>query len=767
MAFGLQNWLMLLGLSGVAIPILIHLLNRRRFDVVDWGAMRFLQVSEITRRKIFIEELLLLLLRMGLIAVLVLAMAAPWASGPLVEKLGLADNRDLVLVFDGSAPMSYTDDSDKSLHQKAVEWARDLLDRLAPGDNLAILQAREQVLPVVGELIADRRRLRKALDQLPAPSGACDWPLALEAAQQVLKNSHRSRREIILLGDGRKAGWADERTLGRWKLLAGQVTGDQAPPRLWMVALDRPDDQPVPNWSLTPLRSGRARASTSLAFGSTLKVLNQKYERPYSLRYRVDRLDSPTPDSDEKTRGIALPLPVRDDLRDGRLPLSFTHTFDGPGSHLVSLIVEPDRPERKKDKTLIGEPIKDRIPADNRQDFAVMLPLLPVLLVDGLPPQPKRQGADFLQVALAPTAQKTWLVRARVVPLEELVPSLGKDIGPEPNTRPRVLVLCDVAFLTTEQREAVGKFVAAGGGLLVTHGPNTNAVQVNKDLYRNGNGFLPTSLEEVVGNEEDPIPTDGVTPDPAAHPQPSTFSHPALELFRGNQSGGLGNARFPRWWKLTQPQPLPGGRTDNPSHAVVAASLTTRAPFLVEKQYGKGRVIQCCVPLNDTWGTNLHRREVPEFTLLAHELIVYLAGSRGFDYNLTPGQPLVYQPMDDESADRATLKAPHGETIELEGKDGVLVHKDTRLPGVYTLTTSRNRTVYFVVQPDPRGSDDLSLCSKNDRDQVTEVLGVKYLRDRADLLAGTEHDLWWWLLLGVIALLCSEVFLTRRIARNR
>src|SRR5439155_542413 len=136
-----------------------------------------------------------------------------------------------------------------------------------------------------------------------------------------------------------------------------------------------------------------------------------KYERPNSLRYRINRLDEPAPDAEMKDQGTPLPLPVRDDLRDGRLPLTFTHTFDGPGSHLVSLIVEPDRPERKKDKTLIGEPIKDRIPADNRQDFAVMLPLVPVLLVDGLPPRSKRQGADFLQVALAPTAQKTWLVR--------------------------------------------------------------------------------------------------------------------------------------------------------------------------------------------------------------------------------------------------------------------------------------------------------------------------------------------------------------------
>ena len=59
MSFGLLNALMLLGLAGLAIPPIIHLLNRRRFDVVDWGAMQFLQISETTRRRLLIEELLL------------------------------------------------------------------------------------------------------------------------------------------------------------------------------------------------------------------------------------------------------------------------------------------------------------------------------------------------------------------------------------------------------------------------------------------------------------------------------------------------------------------------------------------------------------------------------------------------------------------------------------------------------------------------------------------------------------------------------------
>src|SRR5437870_7056440 len=99
--------LMLLGLAGVAIPIIIHLLNRRRYNVVDWGAMQFLQVSETTRRRLLIEELLLMLLRMGLIALLVLALAAPYAVSPFLAQVTGRPNRDVVLVIDGSYSMGF------------------------------------------------------------------------------------------------------------------------------------------------------------------------------------------------------------------------------------------------------------------------------------------------------------------------------------------------------------------------------------------------------------------------------------------------------------------------------------------------------------------------------------------------------------------------------------------------------------------------------------------------------------------------------------
>src|SRR5215467_6688263 len=98
MTFGLLNTVLLLGLAGLAIPIIVHLLHRRRYDVVDWGAMQFLQISETTRRRLLLEEILLMLLRIGLLAVLLLAFAGLFFDTSVPLRLAGRNNRDAVLI---------------------------------------------------------------------------------------------------------------------------------------------------------------------------------------------------------------------------------------------------------------------------------------------------------------------------------------------------------------------------------------------------------------------------------------------------------------------------------------------------------------------------------------------------------------------------------------------------------------------------------------------------------------------------------------------
>src|ERR1700758_4012537 len=105
-ALGFANIPLLYGLAAASIPILIHLLNRRKFREVPWAAMRFLLAAiRKNQRRIRIEQWILLAIRTLIILMVVTAMAKPFLESFGVVIAGRAVHR--VLVLDASMSMGY------------------------------------------------------------------------------------------------------------------------------------------------------------------------------------------------------------------------------------------------------------------------------------------------------------------------------------------------------------------------------------------------------------------------------------------------------------------------------------------------------------------------------------------------------------------------------------------------------------------------------------------------------------------------------------
>jgi hypothetical protein len=121
------------------VPLIIHLLNRRRHKPLAWGAMRFVEAAyKRTHRRMQMENLLLLLLRMAAVAALALAVARPFvgrgALGSLTES-----SRDLVLMIDGSASTGYRADIETTF-DRIVRRAQVIVDSLnADRDRVHLL----------------------------------------------------------------------------------------------------------------------------------------------------------------------------------------------------------------------------------------------------------------------------------------------------------------------------------------------------------------------------------------------------------------------------------------------------------------------------------------------------------------------------------------------------------------------------------------------------------------------------------------------------
>ena len=93
LAFGFGNWAMAGAAAAlIALPIIIHLLNRRRFKTVTWAAMDFLmRAMRKNRRRLEFEQWILLAMRCLLVFLLRLVLARPMGCEKIVA--GRANRR--------------------------------------------------------------------------------------------------------------------------------------------------------------------------------------------------------------------------------------------------------------------------------------------------------------------------------------------------------------------------------------------------------------------------------------------------------------------------------------------------------------------------------------------------------------------------------------------------------------------------------------------------------------------------------------------------
>src|SRR5438093_13728421 len=96
-------------LALASVPIIIHLLNRRRFQLIEWAPMKYLKLTiKTNRRRLRIEQLILLAIRTLIIALLILAVARPILSqGRIGTWLSRRSSVSRLIVIDDSLSMGY------------------------------------------------------------------------------------------------------------------------------------------------------------------------------------------------------------------------------------------------------------------------------------------------------------------------------------------------------------------------------------------------------------------------------------------------------------------------------------------------------------------------------------------------------------------------------------------------------------------------------------------------------------------------------------
>ncbi|MEX0585472.1 MAG: BatA domain-containing protein, partial [Pirellulales bacterium] len=224
----LQPWL-LVALPIAALPVIIHLIHQRRFQSIDWGAMRFLlEAQRMARGYARLRQLLILLVRVLAIAALVFLISRPLATGWLGLAAGGRPDTTLILI-DRSASMLQQDDGaiNSKLNTGVAQLAR-TLSTLGSGRWVLI----DSVSNRPTELASPVELSQSPLVQ-PA-SAAADLPAMLQAAHDYITNNRTGQTEIWICSDLRTNDWNAES--GRWKALRDSFQKLQQSVRLHLLA---------------------------------------------------------------------------------------------------------------------------------------------------------------------------------------------------------------------------------------------------------------------------------------------------------------------------------------------------------------------------------------------------------------------------------------------------------------------------------------------------------------------------------------------------
>ncbi|MCC7240654.1 MAG: BatA domain-containing protein [Acidobacteria bacterium] len=247
--------LFLLGLAALAVPVLIHLTQRERRQIVEFPSLMFLRkipYESVKRRRI--RDWLLLALRAAALALLVAAFARPFVRGSELSAAA-GGPREVVLLLDRSYSMGAGD-----TWARAQQAARDVLGSVGPLDRVSLVLFSSSA-ELVLRSSADASRVSAEIDRAEPSAGSTRYAPALKLAASLLAESSLPSREAVLVSDFQRAGWQPDEA---FRLPAGSA--------FTPVLVET---SPARNLSVTPLSIERVSAENQERVVVTAGVSNR------------------------------------------------------------------------------------------------------------------------------------------------------------------------------------------------------------------------------------------------------------------------------------------------------------------------------------------------------------------------------------------------------------------------------------------------------------------------------------------------------------
>lgn len=636
------------GAAAVSLPVIIHLLNRRRFRTVEWAAMDFLlEADKKNRKRVQLENLILLLLRCLAVLLLGLLLSRPFLPGMLASLLNQKQKIERVVLLDDSlsqlAPRGEVSGF-VAARESLLQWLNDAATSTESDHWLTLYLTSQPDQPLLSwepVTVATLPALGEQIRGLECTRQRADYAASLTEISRYLAGQREGTgRAVCLLTDLRQQDW----------LAADAESGAPALPGLLeqiarlsnrRLVIDCGSDR-TGNLAIVDVRS------------EDLLVANR------SLRIDVSVANF-GPEAIEDVPvllSIDGGAPLRDSL-DSIGPgqtrtLTFQHLFLPDPRSPASLALDPaarsligpsgvrnHRLEASIDRSSLSaaDLERDQLPDDSARPMAVrLLDGIPVLLVDGDPsPLPERSETHYLRSL---NVFGTGMLTSVVTPTDLESISLGDY---------RVIFLCNVDEISQDRVKLLEQWVREGGAVVLMPGNQVRAAVFNETFYREGAGLSPVALERIDG---DPSLATWVNFEPDA------AVHPALRTVLTSDATGLTRVDVFSWWKT---QPIAESLVSQTATAM-RLSDASNSPAMLDRSLGKGRVIFFNIPADGDW--TLWPAVTGSWVPVMLDLVDYLAGSIAASSELRIGDSVRW-PIDLSAyQSRVVLRDPGQEKTE-------------------------------------------------------------------------------------------------------
>jgi hypothetical protein len=729
---------LLAGGALASIPIIIHILNRRRFQTVQWAAMTFLlQAMRKNRRRLRFEQWLLLAVRCMVLFLLGLALARPTGCEQTSLATLAAQRTGLhVIIIDNSYSMGFeADRPDAKTHlDQAKLLAKKLIDRLSSGgEAVALITAGRPATAIIARPSYDLDGAKTAIDRIEQSFGGTDLVGALQKALQLGRDaSSQPNRSLHLFTDSTRSAWEpsqSEALAALGKDLAGIF--DIAHYNLAKIG----------QWNHAVLsidsNTGLVRSQFDAVFQSIVRGYGANESAV--LQWKKDQQTLPGTSS--------IPL----DLNTPPQSQSQAQLNTG-GLHVMSVSLASDN-RLKVD--------------DTRWRVVDVASELKVLIVEGERGIGPLDGSGaFLSLALAPPSEQGNVVIAggRERTSSYIQPELISDLELSNKVLGdyRAVILTGVGQLSDQQADQLKAFVQQGGTLMLFMGEEVNTDAYNATLFPRG--LMPGPLARRV--------TSAGNPKPFSYDfNPSGSLHPLLNLFKNRTRTGLETAAVDIYYQLDLPPDTRAQRVLN-----YLPNAEGRAdPAITVHDLGAGRIVFFSTTAGPSSGgaiwTTLPVK--PAYVALVHELLAGNVISGDAWMNRLVGQSIEVPPTV-QLTGTPTLKDPQqGEIIleQVQTADNRNIYRTRPIPrpGVYLLSTGSKILPIAVNVP-----DDEADIRPVEPAAINHALGdVKlsmYNDELPTVLADSRapaNDFGWSVMLIVLSLVAMECFLAMRFGHFR